>query len=294
MTIAKGSIGLFVPWTAVPVWAFKVHIWEPLSGTSLVRPMLKHLQSKGVAAHARALVSPKDGWSCGYDSLHVCDEVASHRGSLEDVDVTPLPKGFIKEALRIINADRSIRVPSTIPENGWEGEVNCWEPGESPPAPASNRESPPPSTSLLFDEEDPLLETEGNIVASSLEPAVGESHAFPASNSEEMPQDGKSVNGNIKAPPQTPQSTFSSHPATSDDARPNVFVRGKCVELPEAYPKGAQGQLVNDQRCIRELEEFLAKDIRDTCAQSTNLRAKPKASDTKTALIYKCVFGDFL
>ena len=39
----------------VPVWAFKVHIWEPLCGASLVRPMLKRLQSKGVAAHARAL-----------------------------------------------------------------------------------------------------------------------------------------------------------------------------------------------------------------------------------------------
>ena len=125
MTIVKGSIGLDC---RVPVWTFKVHIWEPLSGTSLVRPMLKRLQSKGVAAHARALGFQKDGWSCGYESLHLCDEVAGHRGSLEDVDVTPLPKGFIKEALRIINADRSVSVPGTILENGWEGEVDCWEP----------------------------------------------------------------------------------------------------------------------------------------------------------------------
>ena len=78
---------------------------------------------------------------------------------MDDVDVTPLPKGFIKEALRIINADRSVRVPSTIPENGWEGKVICWEPRESPPALASKPESPPPSTfPLLFDEEDPLSE----------------------------------------------------------------------------------------------------------------------------------------
>ena len=75
---------------------------------------------------------------------------------MDNVVVTPLPKGFIKEALRIINADRSVRVPGTIPENGWEEGVTCWKPGESPPAPASNLESPPPSTSLLlFDEEDP-------------------------------------------------------------------------------------------------------------------------------------------
>ena len=104
----------------VPVWAFKVHIWEPHCGNSLVRPMLR-LQSKGVAAHARALGFQEDGWSCGYQSLHV----PGQRGSLDNVVVTLLPKGFIKEALRIINADRSVRVPATIPENGWEEEVTC-------------------------------------------------------------------------------------------------------------------------------------------------------------------------
>ena len=195
------------------VWAFKVHIWEPLCGNSLVRPRLKRLQSKGVAAHARALGFQEDGWSCGYQSLHLCDEVACRRGSLYDIVVTPLPKGFIKEALHIVNADRSVRVPGTIPENGWEAEVICWELGESPPAPASNPEFPPPSTPpLLFDEEDPLSEPEGNVAASFSEPIVGESPAFSASNSEDVPQDGKSVKGNVKAPPQTLQSTSSSNP----------------------------------------------------------------------------------
>ena len=228
----------------VPVWAFKVHIWEPLCGNSLVRPMLRRLQSKGVAAHARALVFQEDGWSCGYQLLHLCDEVANHRGSLDDVVVTPLPKGFIKEALRIINADRSVRVPGTIPENGWEKELTCWKPGESPPPPASNPESLPPSTSpLLFDEEDPLSEPEGYTAASSSEPTVGEFPAFPASNSEDVLQDGKSVKGNVKAPPQTPQSTSSSNPPTSDDARPYVFIRGKLFEVPEAYPKGRRGSV---------------------------------------------------
>ena len=73
-----------------------------------------------------------------------------------------------------------------------------------------------------------------------------------------------------------------------------MFICGKRIEVPEAYPKGTEGRLVNDQRFIRELEEFFAKDIRDACAWNTNSRAKPKASDTKTALIYKRVFGDFL
>ena len=121
----------------------------------------------------------------------------------------------------IIHADCSVRVPGTIPENEWEGEVNSWEPVESPPAPASNPKSPPPSTSpLLFDEKDPLSEPEGNIAASSSEPTVGEPPGFPASNSEDVPLDGKSMKGNVKAPPQTPQSSSSSNPPTSDDARP--------------------------------------------------------------------------
>ena len=101
--------------------------------------------------------------------LHLCDEVARHWVSLEDVDVTPLPKGFIMEAPRIIKVDRSVQGPCTIPENGWDGEVNCLEPGESPPATASSPQSPPPSTPLLFDEEDPLWEPEGNIAGQRLE-----------------------------------------------------------------------------------------------------------------------------
>ena len=114
--------------------------------------------------------------------------------------MTPLPKGFIKEALRII-ADRSIQVPATILENGWEEEVNCRKPRESLPAPASNSESPPPSTSpLLFDEEDPLSQPEGNIDTSS-EPKAGESPASLASNSQDVPPDGQSLKGHVDAPP---------------------------------------------------------------------------------------------
>ena len=73
-----------------------------------------------------------------------------------------------------------------------------------------------------------------------------------------------------------------------------MFIRGKLFEVLEAYPKGAKGRLVNDKRFIRELEELLAKDIRHACARNMNPRAKPKASDTKSDLIYKCVFADFL
>ena len=83
-----------------------------------------------------------------------------------------------------------------------------------------------------------------------------------------MPPDGKSIKGNVKAPPQTPQSTSSCNPPTSDDVRPYVLIRRKRAEVPEAYPKGSEGWLVNDQRFIQELEELLAKDFRDAlCAE---------------------------
>ena len=89
-----------------------------------------------------------------------------------------------------------VAINRCIPENGWEKELTCWKPGESPPPPASNLESLPPSTSpLLFDEEDALSEPEGNVAASSSEPTVGEFLAFPASHFEDVPQDGKSVKG---------------------------------------------------------------------------------------------------
>ena len=125
---------------------------------------------------------------------------------MEDIDVivTPLPKGFIKEAWHIMNADRSVRVPGTVPENGWEEEGNCQKLGESPPIPTSDSNTQPPSTSpLLFDEEDPLSQPEGNIAASSSEPTAEESSDSLASDFEDVPTDGKLVKGNVKAPPQT-------------------------------------------------------------------------------------------
>ena len=171
VTIANGSIGFFVPSTAKSQYGpskctfgshFVVILWSGQCCDASIQRVLQGFQ--------------EDGWSCDYQSLHLCDEVANQRRSMDDVVVTPLPKGFIKEALCIINADRSVRVPGTILENVWEKEVTCWKLGESPPALASNPESPPPSTSpLLFDEEDTLSEPENNIAAFSSEPTVGES-----------------------------------------------------------------------------------------------------------------------
>ena len=82
-----------------------------------------------------------------------------------------------------------------------------------------------------------------------------------------------------------PQVMMPLHPCSSV---------GSFFEVPEAYPKGAEGRLVNDKRFIREPEDKLVNDIRNACARNTNPRAKPKASDTKSDLIYKRVFGNFL
>ena len=85
-------------------------------------------------------------------------------------------------------------------------------------------------------------------------------------------------------------------PPISDDARPYVFIRGKLFEVPEAYPKGTEGRLVNDKQFIREVEDLLAKDIRNACARNTGSRAKPRASHTifQVDMICKRVFTDFL
>ena len=73
-----------------------------------------------------------------------------------------------------------------------------------------------------------------------------------------------------------------------------MCIRGKCVKLPEAHRKGAEGQLVSNQRFIRELAEFFVKDIRDAYARNMNAPAQPKVWDIPTTLISKHVFGDFL
>ena len=194
----------------VSVWAFKVWTWEPFPDTSLVRPMLKHLKQKGISTHARALGFQKDGWSCGY--MNPC------------IFVTRLAISEAWKALilfwRLCRKDSSSRhcassmqlrlSPRHHPENGWEEGVSLWKPGESHPAPASNSESPPPSTSpLFFDEEDPLLQPEGT---SSSEQKARESPTYLASNCEDVPPHGQPVKGHVGAPPTISQSSDSYNP----------------------------------------------------------------------------------
>ena len=56
-----------------------------------------------------------------------------------------------------------------------------------------------------------------------------------------------------------------------------MLIRGKRFKVPEAYSKGLEDRLVNDQQFSEELEKYRVKDIRDACAQSGTPRAKPKS-----------------
>ena len=64
----------------------------------------------------------------------LCDEVIAHQGSLGEIDVilSPLPKGFISKALRIINVDRRARVLASnseeMPPDGWSVKGNADAP----------------------------------------------------------------------------------------------------------------------------------------------------------------------
>ena len=51
---------------------------------------------------------------------------------------------------------------------------------------------------------------------------------------------------------------------------------------------------MNDKKFMDELNQYLGEDNRGTCVQNSNVRAKPKSSSTKSDLMHKRVFADFL
>ena len=60
---------------------FIIWVWEPLSSISLIRPFLAALKKHGLTTKHRALGLQKDGWSHGFQSLHITNLVVDHRGS---------------------------------------------------------------------------------------------------------------------------------------------------------------------------------------------------------------------
>ena len=45
---------------------------------------------------------------------------------------------------------------------------------------------------------------------------------------------------------------------------------------------------------INDLNKDIKKNLYEACARNTNPRAKPKSSDSKSGMIYKRAFADFL
>ena len=81
---------------------------------------------------------------------------------------------------------------------------------------------------------------------------------------------------------------------TEEDARPKVLIRGEWRKVPDGYPTDASGQLERDHLFIGDLSKQLVVELCAACQFNTNPGAKPKSSDTKTDLIYKRAFCNYL
>ena len=73
-----------------------------------MRFFLKGLKALTLATKHKVLVFQGDGWSCGFQSLHLIMQVVDHRGPLADLFFTPMPQGFVPYMLSALNADRSV------------------------------------------------------------------------------------------------------------------------------------------------------------------------------------------
>ena len=83
-------------------------------------------------------------------------------------------------------------------------------------------------------------------------------------------------------------------PATKEDTRPKVLIRGGWRKVPNSGPKDASSQLERAQQLINELIKQLVVELRMTCHLNTSPSVKPKSSYTKTDLIYKRAFCNYL
>ena len=105
---------------------FIIWVWEPLSSIHLIRPFLSALKKLCLSTKQWALGFQKDGWSCGFQSLHITNVVVDHRGSFSDVPLTPMGLGVVDYVLSIVNADRVVWVIEP-PSDDLEGmtELPC-------------------------------------------------------------------------------------------------------------------------------------------------------------------------
>ena len=108
------------------------------------------------------------------------------------------------------------------------------------------------------------------------------------------PLEGKeaSAEQSGESPEARPQPSMAT--PTEEDTRPKVPIRGEWCKVPDGYPADASGQVERDQLLINDLSKQLVAELRAACQINPNLGAKPKSSDTKTDLIYKRAFCNYL
>ena len=203
-----------------------------------------------------------DGWSSGFQSLSTAKLVVEHRGTFSDVHLVPMCAGFLDYVLSIVNADRAVRVVEA-PGDDVEGVTEL----SGPP------ESPPPSTQV----EGALSAKEDSVQAT---PTPLEGKEASAEQSMESPE----------AKPQPSMATAEEE----EDTRSKVLIRGELRKVPDGYPVDASGQLERDQLFIDDLSKQLVAELRAACQFNPNPGAKLKSSDTKTDLIYKRAFCNYL
>ena len=97
--------------------------------TSLFLLALKKLS---LTTKHRALGFQTDGSSCGFQSLSMAKLVVGHRGPFSDLHLVPMGTGFVDYVLRIVNADRDVRVVQA-PGDDVEGVKDLPGSPESPP-----------------------------------------------------------------------------------------------------------------------------------------------------------------
>ena len=202
-----------------------------------------------------------NGWSCGFQSLNIAKLVVEHRGTFSDVPLVPMGAGFVDYVLSIVNADRAVRVVQA-PGDDVEGVTEFSGPLESPPS----------------------TQVEGAL--SAKEESV---QATPT------PLEGKeaSAEQSVESPEARAQPSMAT-PTEEEDTRPKVLIRGEWRKVPDGYPADASGHLERDQLFIDDLSKQLVVELRAACHFDPNPGAKPKSSDTKTDLIYKRAFCNYL
>ena len=109
------------------------------------------------------------------------------------------------------------------------------------------------------------------------------------------PLEGKeaSAEQSVESPEAMPQPSMAT-PTEEEDTRPKVLIRGEWRKVPDGYLADASGQLDSDQPLIDDLSKQLVAELRAACQFNPNPGAKPKSGDTKTDLIYKRAFCNYL